>query len=222
MVVFTLLGYLMGPAFLAAVPVSLYGVWRGRVGWVLAGAALSLPMSLYFTSTPRFGLIGLLPVACHLLAALAVRFRLRWAGAVAIAPVLVGIGYFNWELSLEGSAPIPPAPVVTAGGVGVSLYDPNHCAGGGCAYGMAPPALVRARRLEPELVPAGAEVAFTFAEKPLFYTVRRWEGNRPVELKLDRSGGFALPTAPGEYIYDVSARWRQGGTYWVFYVWVEP
>ena len=55
---------------------------------LIGGAILLLPASLYLTATPRFQFVGLVPVACLLLGAYAVRNRV-WVAGLLVAGAVV-------------------------------------------------------------------------------------------------------------------------------------
>ena len=65
-----------------------FGLFRRRPSLLIGGAILLLPASLYLTATPRFQFVGLVPVACLLLGAYAVRNRV-WVAGLLVAGAVV-------------------------------------------------------------------------------------------------------------------------------------
>ena len=72
-------------AIVVGLVVAGLGLARRRVSLLIGGASLMLPASLYLTATPRFRYFGLVPVACLLLAAHAVRRDRVWIGGLLVA-----------------------------------------------------------------------------------------------------------------------------------------
>jgi hypothetical protein len=72
--------------------------------------------------------------------------------------------------------------------------------------------------LQPAEVPAGSRLQVSFDVQPEFWDLFGWQTGRPVHQDVDRAGTMALPATPGLYVYDLSARWRQGGADWVIYL----
>ena len=66
--------------------------WR-RSSLLIGGAILMLPASLYLTATPRFHYVGLVPVACLVLAAYVVRRDKVW-----LSGLLVAVGVIFWSV----------------------------------------------------------------------------------------------------------------------------
>ncbi|HEY3366722.1 MAG TPA: hypothetical protein VGK74_16855 [Symbiobacteriaceae bacterium] len=195
-----IVGTLMLPAFLAAIPVSAIGILRRNVWWPLAGALMATPISLYLAGTPRS--------------------RWRRAGLLVLLPIPIFLGWFAWEIAGEGTGPIPPAPHVAVAGTQVPVIPAHACwpSGGGTECTTVPDKVVEHSGLQPAEVPAGSRLQVSFDVQPEFWDLFGWQTGRPVHQDVDRAGTMALPATPGLYVYDLSARWRQGGADWVIYL----
>ena len=86
-------------AIVGGVMASALGLVRRRPSLLIGGAILLFPASLYLTATPRFQYVGLVPVACLLLGAYALRQHRVW-----IAGLLFAGGVIFW--SVVASVPI--------------------------------------------------------------------------------------------------------------------
>ena len=86
-----------------------FGLVRRQPSLLIGGAILLLPASLYLTAMPRFQYVGLVPVACVLLGAYAVRRDRVWIGGLLIAGTVV-----FW--SVVASNAVVPDLVPCAGG----------------------------------------------------------------------------------------------------------
>ena len=73
-------------------------LWR-RSSLLVAGAFLVLPVSLYLSVPPRMQYVGLLPAACQLIAAVAVRRGKQWIAWALLTGVAVFFGWLAWVVT---------------------------------------------------------------------------------------------------------------------------
>jgi hypothetical protein len=84
-----IIAILMGwPSLAAALLLSAAGVWSRKPVLIWIGVILSLPMALYISATPRFPLVGFIPLVALVVAALTCRRNARW-------PTLTGIAIYS-------------------------------------------------------------------------------------------------------------------------------
>ena len=81
------------PAVVLSVLLAGLGIFRRSVPLLVTAVVLVLPMSLYVAGSPRFGLVGLTPVAGYLFASGAIRQGDVKVGATMVALTAV---YFIW------------------------------------------------------------------------------------------------------------------------------
>ena len=86
------------PAVVLSVLVAAVGILRRRVPLLVTAAVLIGPMSLYISGSPRFGPVGLTPVAAYLLAAAAVQQCHVKVGATIAAFPAVFFIWLAWYL----------------------------------------------------------------------------------------------------------------------------
>ena len=80
-------------AIVGGLMASALGLVQRRPSLLIGGAILLFPASPYLTATPRFQYVGLVPVACLLLGAYALRQHKVW-----IAGLLVAGGVIFWSV----------------------------------------------------------------------------------------------------------------------------
>ena len=84
---------LFWPAIVVSVLVAGLGILRRRVALLVTAAVLVGPASLYLAASPRFGLVGLTPIAAYLLASAAIRRDHLKVGATLVT---VTAAFFGW------------------------------------------------------------------------------------------------------------------------------
>lgn len=205
--------FLFWPALILSLVTSGVGIRRRAPGFLLLGAALSLPAALYLGATPRFGLLGILLPMCHVGGAVALARRLPWVAALsllAFAGIIVWLGVS--VARRDPKAPLPPAPTVTAAGIPVPVIPNRHCWDGGriCAENLTPTKLVEEKGLTPTAVPPGSRLRLAFAVPPRSVRVDRWEGDRAETVPVE-DDAWKAPEEPGVYTYSISADWPKRG-----------
>lgn len=202
---------LFWPAIVLSLVTSAVGIRHRAPGFLLLGAALSLPAALYLMASPRFGAIGILLPMCHVVGAVALARRLPW---VSMLSLLAFAGFFVWLgvyiARRDPKAPLPPAPAVSAAGVAVPVVYNQHCWDDGrvCAENLTPTKLVEAKGLTPTAIPPGALLRLAFPAPPRYVQVDRWEGERPETVPV-RDNAWKVPDEPGVYTYSITADWPQ-------------
>ncbi len=155
--------------------------------------------------------------------------------AAAAAPgqprVLAGTGRAAPACSNNNAGLRPARSVVLAGAEPIRTFRGSYCWQQSfravCADTPAPPELLKGHL--PPVVPPGATLHIRFDPPPQPGSIRvnRWEQGRPQPASAAVTAGRAaevtltLPTAPGPYLYDVSAQWPQGDGSYAFQVLVE-
>lgn len=86
------------PAVVLSVLVAGVGVLRRRVPLLVTAAVLAVPFSLYLTGSPKFGPVGLAPVAAYLLASGAIQSNHVKLGATLAAVPAVFFLWLAWYL----------------------------------------------------------------------------------------------------------------------------
>jgi hypothetical protein len=76
------------PFMILAILVMITGIVLKKAAWILVGALLSIPFSLYLAATPRFRLVGIILPLFNLAAAYVVRRNRRWLAALLIVPFI--------------------------------------------------------------------------------------------------------------------------------------
>lgn len=202
---------LFWPAIVLSLVTSAVGIRHRAPGFLLLGAALSLPAALYLMATPRFGAIAILLPMCHIGGAVALARRLRW---VSILSLLVFAGFFVWlGMSIvrrDSTAPLPPAPTVSAAGIPVPVVRNQHCWEDSkiCVENLTPTKLVEAKDLTPTAIPPGVLLRLAFPVPPRHVQVDRWEGERPETVPVE-DDAWKAPEEPGVYTYSITADWPQ-------------
>jgi len=80
-----IIAILMGwPSIGAALLFSIAGVRSRRPVLIWIAVVLSLPMALYVSATPRFPLVGFIPLVALVVAALTCHKNARWPGLAGI------------------------------------------------------------------------------------------------------------------------------------------
>ena len=204
---------LFWPAIVLSLVTSAMGIRHRAPGFLLLGAALSLPAALYLMASPRFGAVAILLPMCHVGGAVALARRLPW---ISILLLLAFASVFVWLgvniARRDPKAPLPPAPTVSAAGVPVPIVFNQHCWDDGkvCAENLTPTKLVKAKRLTPTTVPPGALLRFAFQVPPRFVQVDHWKGDRPETVPVE-DDAWKAPEEPGVYTYSITADWPQRG-----------
>lgn len=72
------------PSLVSALVLAAVGIWVRKSAFLWVAIALSLPMGLYISATPRFPLVGFLPLAALVVAAFTVRRESRVAGIAGV------------------------------------------------------------------------------------------------------------------------------------------
>lgn len=202
---------LFWPAIVLSLVTSAMGIRHRRPGFLLLGAALSLPAALYLMASPRFGFIGLLLPLCHVGGAVALARRIPWVPALSL---LAFAGFFVWlGLSIarrDPNAPLPPAPTVSAAGVSVPVVRNYHCRerDNVCMENLTPTKLVEEKGMTPTAVPPGSLLRLSFPVPPRHVQVDRWEGESPESVPVE-DNAWKTPEEPGVYTYSVTADWPQ-------------
>lgn len=83
------------PFILLAVLALVAGILWKKAAWVVMGAVLSLPFSLYLAASPRFRLVALFLPLLHVAAAFAVRRDRRWLAGLLILPFLAVVAWIG-------------------------------------------------------------------------------------------------------------------------------
>lgn len=204
---------LVWPALVLSLVTSGMGIRHRAPGFLLLGAALSLPAALYLGATPRFGLVGFLLPMCHIGGAVALARRLPW---VPVLSMLAFVGLVAWvgvNVALrDPKAPLPQAPTVTAAGISVPVVLNRHCWDGGkvCAENLTPSKLVEEKGLTPTAVPSGSRLRLAFPVPPRSIQVDRWEGDRAETVPIE-DDAWKAPEEPGVYTYSITADWVKRG-----------
>lgn len=86
------------PFILLAILALVAGIVWKRAAWVLVGAFLSIPFSLYLAATPRFRLVGVLLPLLHVAAAFVVRRERRWLAGLLILPYISIVLWIGWTV----------------------------------------------------------------------------------------------------------------------------
>jgi hypothetical protein len=84
---------LVWPSLVLSLVTSGVGIRHRAPGFLLLGAAISLPAALYLGATPRFWLVGILLPLCHIGGAVALARRLPWVPALSL---LAFVGLIAW------------------------------------------------------------------------------------------------------------------------------
>jgi len=122
---------------------------------------------------------------------------------------------------LEQPLKKPPQAEITIEGRRISAVQGSYCWEEVCADAKYSSAFEAGTEIRPVEVPPGIRVKIRFPEEPDHLTVAQWTDEHSSSEVRMKDHAFAVPDKEGLYVYELSARWKEGDASFAFSVEVK-
>ena len=206
--------------------VSIIGTIKSK-SWFQMPLITFFVLILFFSITghgPDFKLFAIY-MSFSLIGSIFSRLYLKYRSKFLI-PLLVVIGLGLYFVFSQYNAR-PPVPLITVNDQNVTVVQGSYCwevlITTTCAEEVSPPELINFQYFQPvELLPE-SPVKIEFNNKPIENTLRAhlWVNNEKIETIQLNNNVLTAPKAKGVYIYEITARWKNGNSSYVFVMQVK-